>query len=99
MPPTVCGVETGDRAEMSACKTWAVGISMWVPPEMAERAFKTDWNVRATGLYAEGRPLYHAGSVVIACRTPSGTLEFAVPRPDVQLVLHVLQRAGRAGAA
>lgn len=57
------------------------------------RAVKTDWNVRGGGLYAEGQPLDYAGSVVIACQTPSGTLEFAVPRPDVPLVLHVLQRA------
>jgi hypothetical protein len=66
--------------------------------QVRPRAFKTDWNVRATGLYAEGQPLGYAGSVVIACQTPSGTLEFAVPRPDVQLVLHVLQRA-RSGPA
>ena len=63
------------------------------------RAFKTDWNVRATGLYGAGQPLEYAGSVVIACQTPSGTLEFAVPRPDVRLVLHVLQRAGPGSAA
>ena len=53
---------------------------------------KTDWNIRATGLYADGQPLGFAGSEVISCQTPSGTLEFAVPRPDIALVLHVLRR-------
>lgn len=33
-----------------------------------------------------------AGSVVISCQTPSGTLEFAMARPDVKPMLHVLQR-------
>lgn len=51
---------------------------------------RTDWNVRATGIYAPGGILAHAGSEVIRCQTSLGILEFAVPRPDVPLVLHYL---------
>ena len=56
------------------------------------RKFKTDWNVRAAVEYAPGLRLEWAGFEVISCDTSSGTLEFAVPRPDIPLVLHVLQR-------
>ncbi|HSR83708.1 MAG TPA: hypothetical protein VLM11_05945 [Streptosporangiaceae bacterium] len=63
------------------------------------REFRTDWNVRATGLFSKGQVLEYAGSTVITCQTPSGTLEFAVPRPDVNLVLHVLQQQGPGQAA
>jgi hypothetical protein len=54
------------------------------------RNFRTDWNLKATGMYAPGSALEWAGVDVISCQTSSGTLEFAVPRPDVPLVLHVL---------
>ena len=55
------------------------------------RNFKTDWNIRAAGIYAPGAPLEWAGFEVVSCQTHLGILEFAVPRPDVQLVLHALQ--------
>lgn len=53
---------------------------------------KTDWNVRATGAYSEGGALSYAGFAVVNCRTRMGIIEFAVPRPDVQLMLHYLDR-------
>lgn len=49
---------------------------------------KTDRNVRATGIYATGKPLSWAGFVVVHCRTSLGVIDFAVPRPDVPLILH-----------
>lgn len=49
---------------------------------------RTDLNVRATGLYAAGKPLGWAGFEVVQCRTVQGLIEFAVPRPDVPLLLH-----------
>jgi hypothetical protein len=51
---------------------------------------KTDWNIRATGAYAEGTALSHIGMEVITCRTDLGTIEFAVIHPDVPLALHYL---------
>jgi hypothetical protein len=51
---------------------------------------KTDWNIRATGAYAEGGALSHIGMEVITCRTDLGSLEFAVIRPDVPLMLHYI---------
>jgi hypothetical protein len=60
--------------------------------EVRERNPGSDWNLKAAGIYAAGQPLQFAGFVVISCQTASGTLEFAVPRPDVPLMLHVLQR-------
>jgi hypothetical protein len=57
--------------------------------QVRPRNFKTDWNIKATGMYAPGSRLEWAGFEVISCQTSSGTLEFAVPRPDVPLVLHV----------
>lgn len=53
---------------------------------------KTDWNLKAKGRYAEGGPYSFAGFVVIACRTESGTIELAVPRPDVPLLMHYIHR-------
>lgn len=58
--------------------------------QVRERNFKTDWNVRAAVEYAPGRRLEWTGFEVISCQTSSGILEFAVPRPDVRLMLHVL---------
>jgi hypothetical protein len=55
------------------------------------RDFKTDWNIKATGVYAAGSRLEWAGCEVVSCQTSVGTLEFAVPRPDVPLMLHVLR--------
>jgi hypothetical protein len=54
------------------------------------RDLKTDWNIRATGAYAEGGSLSHIGMEVITCRTELGPIEFAVVRPDVPLMLHYL---------
>src|ERR1700680_2492128 len=51
---------------------------------------RTDWKVRATGMYASGSALEWAGFVVIQCQTSPGGLEFGVPRPDVSLLLHYL---------
>lgn len=54
---------------------------------------KTDWNLKSTGRYGERGQFSFAGFVVIACRTERGTIELAVPRPDVPLLLHYLHRA------
>jgi len=59
--------------------------------QVRPRNFKTDWNIRATGMYAAGARLEWAGFEVVSCQTHLGILEFAIPRPDVQLVLHALQ--------
>ncbi len=60
--------------------------------QVRPRNFKTDWNIKATGVYAPGSRLEWAGFEVVSCRTSAGILEFAVPRPDVPLVLHVMNR-------
>lgn len=67
----------------------------WVTEEIIEanvrpRNPKTDWNIRATGAYAEGGALSHIGMEVINCRTDLGSIEFAVIRPDVPLMLHYI---------
>lgn len=51
-----------------------------------------------TGQYAPGGKLEWAGMVVVRCETSDGVLEFAVPRPDVRLVLHYLDRLRQAGS-
>jgi hypothetical protein len=51
---------------------------------------KADWNIRATGAYAEGGAFSNVGMEVITCRTDLGTIEFAIVRPDVPLMLHYL---------
>ncbi|SRR5713226_9788589 len=56
------------------------------------RNSKTDWNVRSTGIYAPGRILEWAGFTVICCQISQGVIEFAVPRPDVPLLLHYFSR-------
>jgi hypothetical protein len=56
---------------------------------------RTDWNVRATGMYSAGARLEWAGFEVISCRTSLGVLEFAVPRPDVPLLVHYLNNVCR----
>jgi hypothetical protein len=59
------------------------------------RPFASQWeavNWRGSGAYAAGGALQQAGKVVISCRTSAGVLEFAVSRPDVQLVLHYFSR-------
>jgi hypothetical protein len=63
------------------------------------RPFAGQWeafNWRGSGAYASGGALQQAGRVVVSCRTPAGVLEFAVPRPDVRLVLHYLSRHTKA---
>lgn len=52
----------------------------------------------STGLFGPGEPLAFAGSVVISCRTARGILEFAVRRPDVELVLHFFARLASKGS-
>jgi hypothetical protein len=44
------------------------------------------------GQYATGGLLEQSGSVVISCETSGGLLEFAVRRPDIDLVLHFFDR-------
>lgn len=71
--------------------------SFWVREGIQEArvrsyVFKTDWNVRAKGNYAEGRPLAHLGFDIISCRTELGLVEFAVRRPDVPLVLYFIKK-------
>jgi hypothetical protein len=56
------------------------------------RNFQTDWNVRSGGAYTSDGPLAAAGFDVITCRTTAGMVEFAVPRPDVPLMLHYITR-------
>ena len=56
------------------------------------RDVKTDWNIRGTGNYAEDGSLSQQGMEVIACSTHRGTLELAVGRADVPLLLHYLNR-------
>jgi hypothetical protein len=51
---------------------------------------KTDWNIRATGRYAADGALSHVGMEVITGRTDLGTIEFAIVRPDLPLMLHYL---------
>jgi hypothetical protein len=60
------------------------------------RNLKIDWNIRATGQYAEGGAFSNVGMEVVTCRTDLGIIEFAVVRPDVQLMLHYLERRRRA---
>jgi hypothetical protein len=52
----------------------------------------TDHRIRSYGNYQAGRPLGYAGFTVIVCETPRGRLEFAVPNPDLPLVLHYFHR-------
>jgi hypothetical protein len=59
---------------------------------------RTDWNVRAAGVYAPGAPLDWAGFSVVHCVTSGGFIEFAVPRPDVPLVLSYLRRLASSSA-
>jgi hypothetical protein len=54
------------------------------------RNLKTDWNIRAAGAYAEDGALSHIGMEVITGRTDLGTIEFAIVRPDLPLMLHYL---------
>jgi hypothetical protein len=54
------------------------------------RVNRTDLNVPATGVYRQGGIFNYAGFEVVECKTSSGLLEFAVPRPDVPLMLHYL---------
>lgn len=46
----------------------------------------------STGQLARGGLLEQSGSVVVSCQTSGGLLEFAVRRPDVDLVLHFFDR-------
>jgi hypothetical protein len=46
----------------------------------------------SSGQFARGGLLEQSGSVVISCQTSGGLLEFAVRRPDVDLMLHFFDR-------
>lgn len=50
------------------------------------------FKLAGAGQYASGGLLQQSGSVVICCQTSGGLLEFAVRRPDVDLVLHFFNR-------
>jgi hypothetical protein len=50
------------------------------------------YRVGGAGQYATGGLLEQSGSVVISCETSGGLLEFAVRRPDIDLVLHFFDR-------
>jgi hypothetical protein len=52
----------------------------------------TDHRIRSFGNYQLGKPLAYAGFTVVVCETPRGKLEFAVPNPDLPLVLHYFRR-------
>lgn len=52
----------------------------------------TDHRIHSFGNYEAGKPLGYAGFTVVVGETPRGRLEFAVPNPDVPLVLHYLHR-------
>lgn len=58
------------------------------PFENQREAFQ----LASTGQFAPGGLLQQSGSVVICCQTSGGLLEFAVRRPDVDLVLHFFRR-------
>lgn len=58
--------------------------------QLRSRSFSTDINVPATGVYSPGGIFGWAGFDTILCKTSSGMLEFAVPRPDVPLFLHYI---------
>jgi len=63
--------------------------------EARVRPFENQHEARqlaGAGRYAAGGMLEQAGSVVISCQTSGGLLEFAVRRPDVDLVLHFFDR-------
>jgi hypothetical protein len=49
----------------------------------------------STGQFAAGGLLDQSGSVVISCETVGGVLEFAVRRPDVDLVMHFFDREAK----
>lgn len=56
---------------------------------------------RATAIYSPGAGIYdYAAFDVITCHLAGGKLDLAVPRPDVPLVLHYLNRStGPSGKA
>lgn len=53
----------------------------------------------STGMYGEGGLYEHRGGVIIACETSGGTLEFTVRRPDIDLMLHYLNKLAAMPAA
>jgi hypothetical protein len=56
------------------------------------------FQLAGAGQFATGGLLEQSGSVVISCETSDGLLEFAVRRPDVDLVLHFFDRLAQRGA-
>jgi len=76
---------------------WLIGRKFRVTEEIVDahvrpRNPRTDWNLRATGAYAADGRLSYLGLEVITCRTAGGTIEIAVPRADVPLMLHYISR-------
>jgi hypothetical protein len=60
--------------------------------EVRRRDPSSDWNIKSGGLYRPGGLLRASGFSVIACSTPRGRLELAVPTADVPLVESFLSR-------
>jgi hypothetical protein len=50
------------------------------------------FHLAGAGQYAAGGLVQQSGSVVISCETSGGLLEFAVRRPDIDLVLPFFER-------
>jgi hypothetical protein len=56
------------------------------------------FHLGGAGQYATGALLEQSGTVVISCETSGGVLEFAVRRPDIDLVLHFFERLAQHAA-
>jgi hypothetical protein len=81
---------------------WALNRRRWDIRAQVVRAYvrprnpETDGRVRSTGAYAPDGWLSASGFSVIVCETPDGTLEFAVPNPDIPLLLFVFSKLWKA---
>lgn len=53
---------------------------------------ETDQRIRSAGNYRPGGSLGSSGFSVVVGETDSGPLEFAVPNPDVPLLVHYIER-------
>jgi hypothetical protein len=53
----------------------------------------SDRRVWSSGTHAPDGSMSWAGYTVVICQTPGGALEFAVPNPDVRLVLSYFRRS------
>lgn len=69
-----------------------IDMSEIMPAHLRPCRDRTDLNVPAAGVYQQGGIFDYAGFDVVQCQTEHGLLELAVPRPNVPLVLHYLNR-------